>query len=136
MIIDSIKDYFTSCPYLSDGRININCLGERTVSYSIDNIAAEPIVKKYCDGAVLKQFVFILALRDIYDENLVRNLKNAQFFEQVESWVEGQNRNGILPELDCGIPVKIEVTKSGSLYDSSIQSGRWQMELRLVYKQN
>lgn len=136
MIIDSIKDYFALCPYLAEGKININCLGEKTVSYSIDNVAAEPVIKKYCDGAVLKQFVFDLAIRDIYDENLFHNLKIAQLFEQIEGWILEQNRKGILPDIDCGIPVKLEVTKSGSLYDSNIESGRWQIEMRLVYRQN
>lgn len=136
MIIDSIKDYFELCPYLEGGKININCLGEKIVSYSIDNVAAEPVIKKYCDGASLKQFVFTLAIRDTYDENLAHNLKIAQFFEQLESWILEQNRKGILPDIDCGLPIKIEVTKSASLYDSYIDSGRWQMEMRLVYRQN
>lgn len=136
MIIDSIKEYLAGCPYIFGNTININCLGEKPLSLSIDNVDREPIIKRYCDGAVLKQFVFVLALRDIYDENILRNLKNAQFFEQVENWAMEQNRNGIFPEIDCGIPVKIEVTKSGCLCDSSIDSGRWQMEMRLVYRQN
>ena len=135
MIIESIKNFFEACPYLSTGSININYLGDRAVCYSIDNVEAEPVIKRYCDGATLKQFVFKLVLRDIYDENVLRNLKIAQFFEQVEAWISSQNQKGNLPEIEGGVPVKLEVTKSGGLNDANIQSGRWQMEIRLVYKE-
>ena len=135
MIIESIKKYFEACPCMINGAININYLSDRAVCYSIDNVEVEPVIKKYCDGAVLKQFVFKLALRDIYDENVQRNLKIAQFFEQVERWITSQNQKGILPQFDGGVPIKMEVTKSGALNDANIQSGRWQMEMRLVYRE-
>ena len=82
------------------------------------------------------QFVFVFALRDIYDENVMRNLKNSQFFEQIENWVYEQNQKGNLPQVDAGDSVKLEVTKSGCLDESNMHSGRWQMEMRLVYRQN
>lgn len=135
MIIESIKNYFEACPHLADGVININYLGDRAVCYSIDNVEAEPVIKRYCDGGILKQFVFKLALRDVYDENVLRNMKIAQFFEQIEAWIASQNQKGILPQFEGGVPLKLEVTKSGGLNDANIQSGRWQMEIRLVYKE-
>lgn len=135
-MIESIKNYLETCPKLSSGKINIDCLGTDAASYSIDSIAAEPVIKKYCDGAVLKQFVFALALRDIYNENVLMNLKRAQFFELIEDWITKQNRKGNLPNVEGAIPVKIEVTKSGCLQESNMQSGKWQMEMRFVYRQD
>lgn len=138
MIIDSVREYLKGCPYLAGGRININCLGEASVCYSIDNVSAEPVIKKYCDGGTLRQFVFVLALRDAYDENVLNNLKSAQFFEQVEAWISEQNRAGMLPQTEDERikPLSIEVTKSGCLSESHLSDGRWQMELRIIYRQD
>lgn len=133
-MIESIKKYFEACPIFSDGKINVNYLGNGDACYSIDNVPAEPIVKKYCDGATLRQFVFVLAIRDIYNESIARNLKNAQIFEELEKWVLRKNSEGVFPDTDedCE-PIGIEVTKGGCLYDSNIQTGRMQVEMRFVY---
>ena len=135
-MIESIKNYLETCPQLAGGKINIDCLGADAVSYSIDSIAAEPVVKKYCDGAVLKQFIFAFSLRDIYNENVLKNLKRAQLFEQIEDWITKQNQKGNLPDAEGIAPVKIEVTKSGCLQESNMQNGKWQMEMPLVYRQD
>ena len=84
MIIDKIRDFMNTCPFLENGKININCLGGRPVCYSIEQIAAEPIVKTYCDGGVLKQCRFVFAVRDNYDEVPEFNLKAAELMEQLE----------------------------------------------------
>ena len=137
MIIDKIRDFMDTCPFLKDGKININCLGGRPVCYSIEQIAAEPIVKTYCDGGVLKQCRFIFAVRDNYDEVAEFNLKAAELMELLEKWVEEQNENKNFPQLDDKhlIPEGIEVIASGSLFDSTIDSARLQMELRFLYRQ-
>ena len=138
MIIDSIREYMLSCPKLSGKKININCLGVTLRSFSIDNVAAESVIKKYCDGEVLKQAVFTLAVRDRYDESLGENLYVMNLLEEVENWIYNQNIMKNLPVLGSKDMVtrSIEVTKSGHLHDTSMSSGRWQMEFRIVYKQS
>ncbi len=137
MIIDSIRNYMLSCPLLEGEKINVNCLGQKAVAYTIDSVAENPLIKRYCDGGTLKQYKFIFALRDVYDEIISENIRIANFFEQLAAWIENQNTAGILPNIDderC-IAEKIEVTKNAYLLESSIDSMRYQMELRLVYRQ-
>lgn len=138
MIIDSIREYMLSCPKLSGKKININCLGIKMRSFSIDNVVTESVIKKYCDGEVLKQAVFTLAVRDRYDETLGENLYVMNLLEEVESWIYKQNIIKNLPVLgsDNMIVRSIEVTKSGHLHDTAMSSGRWQLEFRIVYKQS
>ena len=138
MIIESIREYMLSCPTLSGKKININCLGVKRRSLSVDNVMAESVIKKYCDGEVLKQAVFTLGVRDRYDESLGENLYVINLLEEVEKWIYNQNIIMNLPKLDSDDMVvrSIEVTKSGHLHDTSMGSGRWQMEFRIVYKQS
>ncbi len=137
MIIDKIRDFMLTCPLLENGSININCLGSKPVCYSIEQVAKEPVVKRYCDGGALKQCCFIFAVRDSYDEVPEFNIEAAELMEQIEGWVEQQNMVGNLPQLENShlFPESIEVTSSGSMFDSTIDSARLQIEFRLLYRQ-
>lgn len=137
MIIESIKEFMKSCPYLENDRININCLGGKPVSYSIEQVADNPVIKKYCDGGVLKQYRFVFAMRDAYDENPVFNQAAAEFFEKLEEWIFKQNQIKNLPRLENEkhIAEGIEVVSDTQLFDSSIDSVRLQAEIRFIYRQ-
>lgn len=137
MIIDKVREYLLSCPELSGRKININCLGTKPGSLTIDNIPADAVITKYCDGGELKQAVFALGVRDRYDENLQTNVSVTELLEKIEKWLYRQNVIKNLPDF-CkkDISTKIvEVTKSGYLYDTSMANGRWQMEFRVLYVQ-
>lgn len=138
MLTDKMREYMLTCPYLSGTKVNINCLGTDSMICTIDNVAVEPVIKKYCDGGTLKQAKFVLAIRDRYDENLNENLKIAMLLEEIEAWIGEQNSKDVLPELDDEKSVceGIEVTKTGHLYDTSMGSGRWQTEIRMIYRQS
>jgi len=138
MIIDSVREYMLSCPKLSGRKVNVNCLGTKLQSFSIDNVVADNVIKKYCDGGTLKQAVFTLAVRDRYDEILGENLYVMTLLEEIEDWIYKQNIIKNLPDLGSSdmIARSIEVTKSGYLHDTSMSSGRWQLEFRIVYKQD
>lgn len=135
-IIESIKNYLESCPYFEGKAININYLSPQNGSLSIDNVPKNPIVKRYSDGESLMQFCFLLAERIVYDGSIQENLQISQFFEEFESWIELQNKEKNLPDLSYMglLSVSIEVTESGTIYDTARTSARFQTGLRLLYK--
>lgn len=135
MIADAVRKFMLSCPRLTGNKINVNCLGTRIKSLSIDNVSSNPVIRKYCDGSMLMQAVFNLSVRDRYDENIGGSLYVSELLEDVENWIWQQNTIKNLPNLDKGMLCRsIEVTKSGHLYDTSMSNGRWQLEFRIVYK--
>lgn len=138
MIIEAVREYMLSCPKLKGKKVNINCLGRKNRSFSIDNVVADAIIKKYSDGGTLKQAVFTLAVRDRYDEALGENLYVVGLLEDIENWIYNQNTQKSLPDLGSSSMLvrSIEITKSAHLHDTSMGSGRWQMEFRIVYKQS
>ena len=138
MIIENVREYIMSCPELKGKKININCLGTKLRSFSIDNVEADNVIKKYCDGGVLKQAVFTLSVRDRYDDVTGENTYVTSLLEKVEHWIFKQNMKKILPYFESEelIPKSIEVTKSGYLHDTSMSNGRWKLEFRLIYECN
>ena len=44
-----------TCPLLDeDGKVRVNFLGETPIEYVIEEVPAEPIVKRYVDGSSIR----------------------------------------------------------------------------------
>ena len=135
-MIEKIRTYFKSCPYLKHNKINVDYLGEQAIGYTLDSIAAPLIIKKYAGGDTLRQFVFAFNSREPHGADSEQNLQNSSFYEQLAAWLEAQSENGNLPELDENkIAQKIEVLGSGQLIQKDIASARYQIKCRLIYYQ-
>ena len=133
-IIQSIRDYVMTYPDIDDRKINIDYLGNG-MEYSIDPIGADPIYKRYVDGSYLKQFQFAFTSKEAYDGDARTGIVNSGFYQAFEEWVEKNNTNDILPELDEHKAVKVEVLQSGFLFSTEADLGRYQMICRLIYEQ-
>ena len=103
-IVESIKEYLGTCPYLANINdcININYLGENTVSYMIEELPRERILKKYIDGTSLRQYCFMFVSREVYGQDVVQNIANSKFYENFAKWLELQSELNNLPVLDSG----------------------------------
>lgn len=135
-IIESIRNYISTCPLLKDGYININRLDMDPVTYTIDDVAAQPILKTYTDGGTLRQAVFLFASAEDYSKDAVENLKACGFYEEFSSWLEEQTNSGNLPQLEDGsMAQKIEATTNGYsfLTDEAQRVQRYQIQCRLIY---
>lgn len=136
-MIDNIKAFINTCPILSDIHVNINYLGENDASGTIENVSAEPIIKNYTDGATLRQFLFTVALRQKYGQDVAANSAAAVKLEQLSDWICEQDRIGILPVLDNNRnSVSLEVVKTGWVEEKESDTAKYQLQCRLVYYQD
>ncbi|MBO5369894.1 MAG: hypothetical protein J6B23_04360 [Clostridia bacterium] len=136
MFTEAVKKYIETCPLITKSKINVNYLGEKPVKYSIDNVPVKPIVKQYTDGGTLRQYLFVFASREAYDENALENMNTAQFFEEFEAWIEAQNASKNFPVINNPkVKVtKIETLTSGYLFDSDSKTARFQIQCKITYK--
>lgn len=134
-IIESIREYFLKCPYLADDvRLNIDFLGDKALEYGIYTEPINPVIKTYVDGDVLKQFSFIFTTRNEMSGDLVTQLENSAFFDNLIEWIEEQNYNKIFPDLDGDrYPTKLEIVTNGYLSSADVGSSQYQIQMRLVY---
>lgn len=133
-IIEAIRTFVLLCPFLKDGIINVDFLGDQPTEYTIDGVPTAEVVRKYADGGTLKRYTFIFASREYYGENALKNIENNNFYEDFSKWLEKQNNEGILPLLDNGrTSQKIEALTPGYLFDSSTNNARYQIQCRLTY---
>ena len=134
-LIDSIRNFILTCPFLQDGRVNVDYIGEE-MGYSIDPLPCDPVVQRYTDGGAKKQFQFAFTSQEEYDQDARINIDNSGFFQSFEEWMEEQNFSDNFPELGTGkIPISLETLNSGYLYDVNGINAKYRIECRLIYTQ-
>lgn len=137
MMIDNIREYLKTCPYLKNGKINVDYLGEAPVRYTIDAVPSPAVLKHYAGGDTLRQFVFVFASREYYGQEVLQNMQNNSFYESFAAWLEEQSEAGELPSLESGKTAQsMEALTSGYLYDGDTDNARYQIQCRLVYYQS
>jgi hypothetical protein len=135
-IIESIRDFILTCPFLENWKVNIDYLGVR-MEYSIDPQPVSPILYSYVDGSAVKQYQFAFTSKEAYDGDARTGIENSGFYQQFEEWIEEENRKKNFPILNNPkqIPIKIETIQSGYLMDFESDLGQYQIQCRLIYEQ-
>ena len=136
-IIESIREYMSGCPLLSEGNINVDFLGSENIEYSIETVPCEPVIKYYVGGSTLRQYEFIIASRGFYGTDVVQNIQNSAFYEKLAEWIENNSRNKILPVLENEkqSAQKLEILTHGALISENAKTAVYQIQLRLIYIQ-
>lgn len=129
-IINAIREYIATCPYLHEGKIGIDYL-ENEIAYSIEPTPISPTDTQFIDDTGIKQFGFILASRESYGQETIQNIINAEFYELFSNWIEENNLGGFLPYID-GIE-SIECLSTGYAFQTGIDTARYQIPLKITY---
>lgn len=134
-VIEAIQEFLSTCPLLEGGYININRLEMEDLSYTIDEVAAEPVLKRYSDGGALCQTLFLFASSESFSRDAVENLKTCGFYEAFSRWLEEQSDKGSLPKLDNGTAQRIEAITNGYSFETNEEQSiqRYQIQCRLTY---
>ena len=133
-IIQSVVDYVTACPLLAEGYMRVDNLGTEPVEYGIAVLPNDPIGKKYVNGSSIRQYLFAVTSREYYSIDMLANIDNSEFYEDLADWFEEQNAARNYPEFGAGKTVqRIELVTSGYLYSTDRKTARYQLEIRIIY---
>ena len=100
-LIDSIRTFISSCPFMQDWRVNVDYLGD-AMEYSIDPLPCDPIIQRYTDGGAKKQYQFAFTSKEEYDQDARINIENSGFYEQFADWLDSSSCAGELAALETG----------------------------------
>ena len=126
-----------TCSLLEEGkRVNIDYIGE-SMSYSIDALPCDPVIKEYVDGGQMKQFQFAFTSKEEYDEDARVNIENSGFFEKFEEWLNklGNWKNPLPVMENKKSPIGFETLNKGYLYDVNEHLAKYRIECRFIYNQ-
>lgn len=132
-ILESIRNYFYTCPFLKDGTLNVDYL-DSEFNYNIDSVPTNPILKKYVDGGAQKQFTFVFCSREAWGNDTIANIENNGFYESLCEWINDNNRKKVFPILGEGKgPIRVECLTYGYLMSNTQDSAIYNVQLRLIY---
>lgn len=134
-LLEKIRDTIKMCPLINNDRVNVDYVGTE-MCYSIDTLPCDPIVDRYVDGGLKKQYQFAFTSKEEYDEDVRVNIENSGFYEAFEDFLEELNNSGNLPDLGLKkSALFFETLNKGYLYDIDRNKAKYRIECRLVYSQ-
>lgn len=133
-IIEGITNFFLQCPLLKDGAFRVDALGDKGVQYTIETGIFTPVVRTYVNGDTERIYQFNFGSREFYSLDRLQNIENSAFYERFAAWVEEQDWNENYPEMpEKCYPRALTVLSPGYLYDGSMKTARYQIQLQLEY---
>lgn len=94
-----IKEFIETCPYLNNGKIDVDYLKEDVNSYAIVQATTTPIVTRYRGGGSIRQIAFDFVVQAPISSRNIENLANSKFGEDFMEWIEEQDDNRNLPKI-------------------------------------
>ena len=132
-MIEKIRQYLIENKSVDENcRVNVDFLGEEPTEFSIVPIAVDPILKKYIDGSSLRQYQFQLISCNYYGADVMQNIANSTFYENLYNLIEGNNDAGILPKIK-GIE-SIECLNNGAILDVTTNTARYSIQMKITYE--
>lgn len=133
-IIQGITDFFMQCPLLKDGTFHVNALSDKGIGYTIETGIFTPVSRYYVNGDTDRIYQFNFSSREYYTLDRLQNIEVSAFYEQFADWVEEQDWNGNYPDMpEKCYPQGLSVLSPGYLYDATMKSARYQIQLQLEY---
>lgn len=118
-IIQSLQDYFSTCPLLMGQglSLNTNYLEPNAKSFGIFPLPGDKQIERYLSGGGIYEFSFALQVNESHLDELTR-LQTQGFFEQFGKWLDEQNEAENYPILSTNEEVfDIEALSQGYLVD-------------------
>ena len=133
-MIDEIRTWLRSCPLIdANDRFNVNYLGVSPTEYTIEDVPTTPTIKQYLSGA-LKQKNFVIGSRKAYGIDILENIANSGFYDDLSSWVGLQNKSKSYPDLGTNKQVrKISTTTTSYIMESTADTAKYQIQLQVMY---
>ena len=123
-MIEEIRKYLINNNIIDEQyRINVDFLGDNPTEFAIIPIKVNPIIKKYINSSSKRQFQFQLISCNYYGADVLQNMANSKFYENLYTLIEKNNSKRIFPNID-GIE-SIECLDNGAILDATTNTARY-----------
>lgn len=130
--IELIRDFIQSCPYLKNGKVNVDYIKDKAQSYSIDETASTTVLTRFKDGGTRNQILFDFSIQANF--SVLENIKNSKFCDDFTNWIKKQDKIGNLPQID-GI-CWIRCTGRGTILQTTETTAIYAIPMQVVYDED
>ena len=132
-MINKIREYLIKNNVIDEEcRINVDFLGEEPTEFAIVPIPINPVLERHVDGSSLRQYQFQLISCNYYGADVMQNMANSSFYEELYDLIEKNNDSGILPNID-GVE-SIECLNNGGILDAGTNTARYSIQIKVTYE--
>ncbi len=139
--VENIRRWFLECPALEAGnRFGVDYLGSDPTEYTIFTTPS-PLNSKFdilgnVSFSSEQTLNFIFASRESYGRDVLQNLANHGFYDDIISWVYNQNKNKNFPTIREGTVISIMPTLTQYLMEAGTDAARYQIQCKIKYRRN
>lgn len=130
--IELIKEFIETCPYLKNGKVNVDYIKDEPQSYSIDETPATTVLIQYPDGGSRNQILFDFSVQANF--SVLENIKNSKFCDDFTDWIKQQDKIGNLPMID-GI-CWIKCTGRGTILQTTETTAIYVIPMQVAYDED
>lgn len=130
--IELIRDFIQTCPYLKNGKVNVDYIKDKAQSYSIDETASTTILSQFADGGTRNQILFDFSIQANF--SVLENIKNSKFCDDFTNWIKEQYKIENLPKID-GI-CWIRCTGRGTILQTTETTAIYVIPMQVVYDED
>ena len=119
--MELIKEFIETCPYLKKGKVNVDYLKDKPLSYSIDETPVDPVLINFPDGGRRLQIQFDFSIQANF--SVLENIKNSKFCDDFTDWIYEQNKKENLPKIEGAVWIKclgrgtiLQTTETTAIY--------------------
>ncbi len=96
--MEIIKEFIETCPYLENGKVNLDFIDSDPQSYSLDETPVDPVLNEFRDGGRRLQIQFDFSIQANF--STLENIKNSKFCDNFINWIYIQNNMENLPKIE------------------------------------
>lgn len=130
--MELIKEFIETCPYLKNGKVNVDYIKDKPQSYSIDETPVDPVLQNFADGGRRIQIQFDFSIQANF--SILENIKNSKFCDDFTNWIYEQDKIGNLPKINniCWI----KCTGRGSILQTTETTAIYVIPMQVVYEED
>lgn len=130
--MELIKDFIETCPYLNKGKVNVDYIKDKPLSYSIDETPVDPVLQNFSDGGRRLQIQFDFSIQANF--SALENIKNSKFCDDFTDWIYEQNKKENLPKIDGAVWIKC--LGRGTILQTTETTAIYVIPMQLVYEED
>ncbi len=135
---ENLRFWLRECPAISNvDQFGVDFMGQSPTEYAIYsspsalNYVRDILGNLYLADPQELNYTFVTLCP--FSMDILQNLQNLGFFEQVRQWIMAQNRAISFPEIAEGRVISILPTLTPYVFDADSDSGRYQIQLKIKY---
>ena len=130
--MELIKEFIETCPYLNKGKVNVDYIKDKPLSYSIDETPVDPVLQNFSDGGRRLQIQFDFSIQANF--SALENIKNSKFCDDFTDWIYKQNKKENLPKIVGAVWIKC--LGRGTILQTTETTAIYVIPMQLAYEED